>query len=267
MNSKTSNKIKVESWGRLIEILYDESYQDGLGRYRSNYAFRGLSKKSYPLKTSLIRICGGKDKLESHILKNFSKYANIHDSFNYTLWNWLAIAQHHGLPTRLMDWTYSPFVAMHFATENVERYNEDGVIWCIDFDKAHALLPQPFKEALGGSHVFTIDMLSLMIKELDDLQKFQEEDFLLFFEPPSMDDRIINQFALHSISSRSTTILNKILNKHKDLYKKIIIPKKLKLEIRDKLDQANITERVLFPGLDGLSKWLTRWYSPLKKGK
>jgi hypothetical protein len=45
------------------------------------------------------------------------------------------------------------------------------------------------------------------------------------------------------------------------LYKKIIIPAELKWEIRDKMDQANITERVLFPGLDGLSQWLRRHYA------
>ena len=49
---------------------------------------------------------------------------------------------------------------------------------------------------------------------------------------------------------------------HPKLSTKIVIPVKLKWEVRDKLDQANITERVLFPGLDGLSRVLKRYYSP-----
>ncbi|MCF8079186.1 MAG: hypothetical protein K9K88_07885 [Desulfobacterales bacterium] len=88
------------------------------------------------------------------------------------------------------------------------------------------------------------------------------KDFLLFFEPPSMDDRIVNQFALFSVMSNSAMAVDDWLFRQKGLYKRVILPKALKWEIRDKLDQSNITARVLFPGLDGLSSWLRRHYSP-----
>ncbi len=44
--------------------------------------------------------------------------------------------------------------------------------------------------------------------------------------------------------------------------RRVIIPAGMKWEVRDKLDQAGITERMLFPGLDGLSAWLARYYMP-----
>jgi hypothetical protein len=81
-------------------------------------------------------------------------------------------------------------------------------------------------------------------------------------EPPAVDRRILNQFALFSLMSSPSAHLDEWLEQHPELCRKVRIPASLKWEIRDNLDQANINERVLFPGLDGLSRWLARYYTP-----
>ena len=84
----------------------------------------------------------------------------------------------------------------------------------------------------------------------------------MFLEPPSLDPRITNQLALFSLMSSASATLDDWLARHSRLARRVIIPASLKWEVRDKLDQANVNERVLFPGLDGLSRWLTRYYWP-----
>ena len=64
--------------------------------------------------------------------------------------------------------------------------------------------------------------------------------------------------------STAQSVLHDWLGDRPELYFRIVIPAKLKWEARDKLDQANITERVLLPGLGGLSRWLHRHYSPAR---
>jgi hypothetical protein len=87
-------------------------------------------------------------------------------------------------------------------------------------------------------------------------------DFVVFVEPPSFDERIVNQYALFSLASDPGLALGDWLQGHSDLVRRIVVPAELKWEIRDKLDQANVTERVLFPGLDGISRWVARYYTP-----
>jgi len=181
-----------------------------------------------------------------------------------SLWHWLSMAQHYGLPTRLLDWTYSPFIAMHFSTANIDKYDVDGAIWSVNYVQLHKLLPTRLRDRLQneGANVFTVEMLSDVVTSLSELDQISDHPLALFLEPPSMDDRIINQYAFFSLMSDPTSILSDWLQQFPEICRKVIIPKELKWEIRDKLNQANITERVLFPGLDGLSDWLRRHYSP-----
>ena len=201
-------------------------------------------------------------------MRAFRKYAAADAVPRDTAWDWLALGQHHGLPTRLLDWTYSPYVALHFATQSVSRFDRDGVVWSLDYVRAHELLPDPLRRVLGeeGANVFTTELLAEAAPELADLERLGDDPFGLFVEPPSFDGRIVNQYALFSVVSRADVPLHAWMERNSGLVRRVVIPAKLKWEVRDKLDQANVTERVLFPGLDCVSRWLARYYRPRNPG-
>jgi FRG domain len=247
-------------WTELHEQLFADSWNEQLGLHRSNFAFRGRARADDDLSTSLVRLGGDTAGIERPLLRHFRKYAARDAVPVDSTWNWLALAQHHGLPTRLLDWTYSPYVALHFATA---RREGDGAVWMVDYVRAHELAPRKLREQLEreAANVFTTEMLAMVADDFADLSKLGD-DFVIFVEPPSFDERIVNQYALFSLMSRADASLDAWLEEHPDLTRKIVISERLKLEVRDKLDQANMTERVLFPGLDGLSRWLTRYYAP-----
>ena len=257
------NDIIVNSWAEVQSALFDHSWNENIKRFRSSYVYRGSWSKGYDLSTSLTRLGSRYYELEPHILRNFRKYAHSNAAPGDSVWNWLAVAQHHGLPTRLLDWTYSPYVALHFATQNLDSYDEDGAIWCVDYVKANDFLPLKLQTAIKeeGSNVFTPEILQPVCSSLKELSLLQPEEFVVFLEPPSLDERIVHQYALFSLMSNAKANMSQWLEQHPELYFKVIIPAGLKWEIRDKLDQANITERVLFPGLQGLSQWLKRHYT------
>jgi hypothetical protein len=258
---------RPRTWLELHELLYAGTWNEQLGLFRSSFAYRGSSDAAADLRSGLIRL-GGDTELERQLMRAFRKYATQDAVPHDTAWDWLALGQHHGLPTRLLDWTYSPYVALHFATQNREKYDRDGVVWCIDFVRAHEQLPAPLRAALDeeGANLFTTELLDEAAPELGDLEQYGD-DFVLFVEPPSFDARIVNQYALFSVIAHAESRLDDWMADHPDIALRVIVPAELKWEVRDKLDQANVTERVLFPGLDGISRWLARYYEPRREGR
>jgi len=139
------------------------------------------------------------------------------------------------------------------------------------YDRVQDFLPARLQDILRDSiyNGFYAELMDQVASDLDQFDALGSEPFLVFFEPPSLDARIVNQFGLFSAlsdpSGKPDLALDSWLYKRhkpgKALFKKVVIPAELKWEVRDKLDGANINERMLFPGLDGLSTWLERHYS------
>lgn len=274
---KTDRDVEIHSWDHLAAELFFDSWDPIIHRHRSPYIFRGVSSRDYDLRTGLQRHLGDVSLLnqihssltplrhERAMLRNFRKYAHRDASPGESIWNWLSVAQHHGLPTRLLDWTFSPYAAVFFATSNLSKFHLDGAIWCVHTGVVRECLPPEWRNALDSEHAWLFDV-RLMDTLASDLYKFEttfsHHPILAFFEPPSLDDRIVNQSGMFSVMSSPVARLDEWLAARPETCRRLIIPAALKPEIRDKLDMMNLTERVMYPGLDGLAQWLKRHYNP-----
>lgn len=192
--------------------------------------FRGVSKSSYELIPSLYRNPAIKnindfDRREEGMMWLFKTHAKAH--LTYLPSNdigWLTIAQHHGMPTRLLDWTLSPLVALFFAT--IKDENSDGAIYSND-------LPKFEKEE------------DIDIKILSSITSFI---------PAHATKRITAQSGLFTVHPTC-----KIKLENDDILK-ILIPKKLKYDFLEKSVKFGIHHSTLFPDLDGLTSYIKYLY-------
>jgi hypothetical protein len=260
----------IHSLGELIDAVTPSEPDPRTGKRRDSGIYRGTADAERSLLTSLDRLGGiepprTKTELEEHILRNFIRYSRpFFQAPPVNDWEVLVAAQHHGLPTRFLDWTYSPLVAAHFATLGVPADKRDRVIWRLDWQRVHER--------------FELPPIAMPIQDLarmfgDEAEEFtpwalfrrraKDKPFACMVEPPSLDSRIVMQSAVFTLCSDKTRAFDEFLEAHGlgDALTRLRIPAKEVSRLRDQLDMASVDERRLFPDLDGLAAFLQRYYS------
>ena len=173
---------------------------------------------------------------ESKIFKEFQRlsYPYLNSNMNINDWDLLALAQHHGLPTRLLDWTENPLAALWFASNKDKCNDADRVVWCFLVNNDDIVDPKvgtPFNQRSTK-----------------------------IFKPNHITSRITAQngwFTVHKFNKTKNKFisLNKQTTYHKRVFK-CTFPKGLRSEMLTNLDQININSFSLFPDLEGLGKYL-----------
>jgi hypothetical protein len=259
--------VRIETLEQLTPLLTEQEYRPDLLRNRSPYLYRGMANSSFRMVTSLRRNCKDlQQRLEPAILKNFAKYAEAEDpEISHSIWRQMILGQHHGLPTRLLDWSFSPLVSMHFALTEFDLGQldqHDCVIWRMDIDELHGMLPERYQKVMEkeSTTAFSLKMLQEACSGLVQYDEDMQGKAMLIVEPPSIEQRIVNQFSFFSIIPSGMEDIEAFLNEHTNKTVRFIIKKEIRWRARDLLDQLNISERIIYPGLDGLSRWLERHY-------
>lgn len=262
-------EIRIETLGQLVDLATPSEADPASGRLRSTAVFRGSRHVDGRLLTSLDRLGGvdpphAKAHLEEHILRNFIRYSRPHLPHPAgNPWELLVTAQHHGVPTRLLDWSYSPLVAAHFATSG--EGDADRIVWRLDWAAMH--------------RHFGLPPFAFLVEDVGDLLRQQgveslwelfgrpdggESRVVCMLDPPALDARIVAQAAAFTVSADKTRSLDQVLRERGivHLLTRYVIPAERVPSLRDQLDLVTMDERRLFPDLDGVAAQMRRYYHP-----
>jgi len=239
-------EIRLESWDEFLKLITSQPY--------TNWAFRGERDERWPLYSSLSRYLlnfsvapTAWPTQEARILRIFKRKAHQflaqppdpEDDFQ-----WLALMQHHGAPTRLIDFTWSPYVAAFFA---LERSLADGVVWAVN--------PARIDSTRAPRH-----------RQMDPRPKGNFRRYFLegrhrviwMGEPLTMNRRLIAQSGTFAVPGVLDIPVEQILGDAdpEHILAKLVLAKPVREVGMRELYRMNITYATLFPDLDGLAKSL-----------
>ncbi|MCT2195391.1 FRG domain-containing protein [Paenibacillus sp. p3-SID1389] len=213
--------------------------------------FRGHGKhESFKLISGLFR--DKFDSIEDYLDSEIQKYQEFlylgYSDHKVSDWNLLFLMQHHGVKTRLLDWTESFVTALFFAYINWNPNEEDACVWMLDPTRLNYLT---FKRPMGLYLPFGINYEEY----LNGVAEFEEYSIALL--PVRNNKRLIAQQGVFTLQGNSLLPLdeehNKLLIENEDLIK-ILLNKELYEDVQSFLRQSGVNHYTLFPDLDGLAK-------------
>lgn len=226
---------------------FDDFREIVMGIYPDeSYYFRGEKRDYFKLIPKIGRIHRNEDSKEFYdeksIFERFKRSAvpflNYHPQSD---WEWLALAQHHGLPTRLLDWSINPLVALFFAIGDKLS----------DIELKKEQIEYPYYNGDATFYFLTIETGFVNTEEFKDPFKFKEVGL---FSPPHISQRINSQGGVFTVQENPRVPLDELLTKGK--VKKYNIPYKVRNDIRKELLLYGVHHGSMFPNLDGLAIYL-----------
>ena len=252
--------INIDSWQRfsaLSDRLIFSTPQ------AAPYVMRGQANQEWPLSSSLHRLfpeavtAEAALAVEQYSLNEFQAQAHLHlsgaalpNSFPHPgLPEWWALMQHHHAPTRLLDWTRSPYVAAYFAIE--QEPEKAGAIFVVHSPTASKMFLDAFPKGQVNN---------------DQLRDPNGPQVLMFWEPAKKSDRYVAQQGFFSLNVNILGPHDELIARQcedakisfpkKMFFEKWVIPADLKPNFLRKLRAMNIAAHSLFPGIDGLGRSL-----------
>ena len=250
---------KVRSIDELVEVVREIFFET-----KHRWWFRGHPDQSWTLLPKVRR--GYTPQTERYLTNLFYqgaklRHATLPNDDDYA--GWLGLMQHYGLPTRLLDWSYSALVAVYFAT----KYERDMSLWNSDREAAIWLLqPETLNEAQGYGSIFP----SLNARSLSDLVQEAFRDIpttsnlktsdVIAAVPVNRDLRMVMQHGAFTIHA-SDVPLETRANRHAWL-RKILIPRENVAGIALSLDVLGVRLSDVFPDVDHLAIELGQMHRP-----
>ena len=262
MNANGYTTVRLQSW---------MDFKQFVQQFSENWAFRGQANAHWVLnnaieRTSFIHFRKG---IEAEFLADFQRGARNYLSRDETpnhLIEWLALMQHHGAPTRLLDLTRSPFIAAFFAFEVCTMHREHYVaIWGVNIDYLKTRAVEALSD--GFSDVL-MENKNLINEKLFEKIFYDNNRKLVFpVEPFRMNRRYsLQQSVFISTGTSDTPLMDQLLFLGDQMSRAVVkmeIPTEYKNEVLRDLLKMNVHKATLFPDLDGYSTSLRLRYESM----